>query len=218
MSPLSAQLPTQMADHWWRRPGRHPGRVLYQWHMAFHDQPAVRAVARMAQAKLAGQVGLTMVDLHLLHLTTLIAGFADEIPSAAVEKMTGIARELLSEVAPIPVTLGKIGYHPQAITLLVEPRGALNPVLDAVRTATSDAGYEGHADTDPWLPHISLAYSHATGPAAPIIAALGHSVPRTEITIRSISLVSQTQVGRSWQWQPVTEVFLAGTSACGANG
>jgi hypothetical protein len=53
-----------------------------------------------------------------------------------------------------------------------------------------------------------VAYSHADGPAAPIIEALGLSLPATEFTIKSISLVSQTQVGRSWQWQPVEEIYL----------
>lgn len=206
MSPL----PTQMADHWWQRPGRYPGRLLYQWHMAFHDQPAVQQLARLAQSRLHGQPSLDMVDVHLLHLTTYIVGFADEVPSTTVKDMTDHASDLLSTVAPIPVTIGRVGYHPQAITMLVEPGGALDPVLDAVRTATKAAGYEGHTDTDPWRPHISVAYSHATGPAAPIIAALGRSLPETKIMIRSVSLVSQTQVNRSWQWQPVTEVFLAG--------
>jgi hypothetical protein len=83
-------------------------------------------------------------------------------------------------------------------------------VLDAVVAATRAAGCDGHTGTDPWLPHISVAYSHATGPAAPVIAALGPWLPRTEITIRSVSLVAQTQVRRSWQWRPVAEVHLTG--------
>jgi hypothetical protein len=53
-----------------------------------------------------------------------------------------------------------------------------------------------------------VAYSHDTGPAAPIIAVLGHWLTRTEITINSVSLVAQTQLGRSWQWQTVAEVHL----------
>ncbi len=206
MSPL----PTQMADHWWQRPGRLPGRPLYHWHMLFHDQPEVRRLAAAAQAKLAGLPGLDPVPEQWLHLTTYIVGFADEVPQASLEIMTTTARRLLAGVAPIPVSLGRIVYHPEAVVLAVQPLGALRPVLDAVVAATSSAGCEGHTDTDPWLPHISVAYSHATGPAAPVIAALGRSVPRTEVTIRSVSLVAQTQVGRSWQWRPVAEAHLDG--------
>src|SRR5262249_50518637 len=192
MSPL----PAQMANHWWQRPGRRPGRQLYHWHILFHDQPRVQELVATAQERLPGLPGLDMIATQWLHLTTYIVGFADEVPDAAVKEMAASARQRLSGVAPIPVSLGRVGYHPQAIVLPVEPPGALLPVLDAVRDATAAAGCEGHTDTDPWLPHISVAYSHATIPAAPIIAALGRWLPKTEIMIRSISLVSQLQVGR----------------------
>lgn len=203
-------LPTQMANHWWQRPGRSPGRMLYQWHLDFHDQPKVIELVEIAQARLKGLPGLDMVAPHLLHLTTLIVGFADEIPESIVEKMVSGARERLATVAPISVTLGRVGYHPQAVTLIVEPVDALGPVLVAVREATDAAGCECYTDTDPWIPHVSVAYSNSDGPAAPIIDALGRWLPRIEVTIKSISLVSQTQVGHSWEWQPVAEVHLAG--------
>jgi 2'-5' RNA ligase len=207
-------LPTQMANHWWQRPGRLPGRMLYQWHLAFHDQPKVIELVEIAQARLKGLPGLDMIAPDLLHLTTLIVGFADEIPGSSVEKMISGAHERLETVSPIPVTLGRVGYHPQAVTLIVEPVDALNPVLTAVREATNAAGCEGYTDTDPWIPHVSVAYSHSDGPMAPIIDALGRWLPKTEVTIKSISLVSQTQVGHSWQWQPIAEIHLAGDPSC----
>jgi len=206
MSPL----PTQMTTHWWQRPGRLPGRELYHWHMLFHDQPRVHELVAIAQKKLAGQPGLDMIEMPWLHMTTYIVGFADEVPDSAIEAMTTDARRRLSQVAPIRVSLGRVGYASNAIVLPVEPLDALSPILDAVRGATRATGCEGHTDTDPWLPHISVAYSNTTMPAAPIIAALGRWLPKTEITIRSINLVSQTQVGRSWQWRPVAEVHLTG--------
>ena len=206
MSPL----PTTMANHWWQRPGRLPGRELYHWHMLFHDQPKVHELVAMAQQRLAGLPGLDMVPLGWLHLTTLIVGFADEVPYDGIEAMTADARRRLAAVAPISVRLGRVLYHPQAVALALEPLGALDPVLDAVRGATLAAGCAGHTDTDPWIPHISVAYSHGSGPAAPIIAALGRWLPTTEITMRSISLVAQTQVGRSWQWRETAELQLSG--------
>jgi 2'-5' RNA ligase len=201
-------LPTQMTNHWHERPGRRPGRELYHWHMLFHDQPRVRELVAAAQEKLTGQEGLDMIDMSWLHMTTYVAGFADEVSASAVEAMTADARERLSHVAPVEVSLGPVFYASNAIVLPVEPPGALTPVHDAVRAATHAAGCDGQSATDPWLPHVSVAYSNATIPAAPIIAALGRSLPRTDILIRSISLVAQTQVGRSWQWRPITEVHL----------
>jgi 2'-5' RNA ligase len=206
MSPI----PAQMMSHWWQRPGRTPGRELYHWHILFHRQPKVQELVTAAQGKLAGLPGLDMIETPWLHMTTYIVGFADEVADSAVEKMISNANRLLSEVPPLEISLGRVGYATQAIALPAEPPGALNPVLDAVREATRMAGCQGHTDTDPWLPHISIAYSNASIPTAPVISALGRWLPRIEITIRSISLVSQTQVGRSWQWRPVAEIFLAG--------
>jgi 2'-5' RNA ligase len=205
-----SQLPTRMADHWWQRPGRSPGRLQYHWHVLFHDQPAVHRLAELAQRRLNGLPGLDLVPLQWLHLTTLVAGFADEVSRDQVDLMTMDARRRLAGLAPIPVTLGRVFYHPEAVVLPAEPLGALRPILDAVSGAALAAGIGAHSDTDPWLPHITIAYSHGTGPAAPIVAALGRRLPETAITVRSVSLVAQTQVGRSWQWQPVAETVLAG--------
>jgi len=206
MSPL----PTQMANHWWQRPGRRPGRAQYHWHMLFHNQPKVHDLTAKAQRKLAGLPGLDMVPLRWLHLTTLVLGFADEVPSSSLAAMTATARQVLADVAPIGVRLGRVFYHPEAVVLAVEPIDALAPVLSAVRIAALEAGCDGHADTDPWQPHISVAYSNGSGPAAPVIAALGLYLPATEIAISSVSLVAQTQVGHCWQWQPVAAVELSG--------
>jgi hypothetical protein len=94
--------------------------------------------------------------------------------------------------------------------LAVESLGALEPVLQAVLAATAFAGCEGHTATDPWVPHVSVAYSNGSGPAAPIIEALGTRLPEVQVTMRTVSLVAQTQVGRSWQWRTVAEVPFAG--------
>jgi hypothetical protein len=125
-----------------------------------------------------------------------------------MEKMVSGARGRLAAVAPIPVTMGRVATTP-SVTLVVEPMDALNPVLTAVREAADAAGCQGYQDTDPWTPHVSVAYSHSDGLAAPIITALGRWLPKTEMSIKSISLVSQTQMGYSWQWEPVAEVHLA---------
>jgi hypothetical protein len=131
-------------------------------------------------------------------------------PTVASRRWPPKRAVLLADVAPIPVSLGWVVYHPQAVALAVEPLGALDPVLDAVRVATRSAGCEGHTDTDPWLPHVSVAYSNGSGPAAPLIAALGRRLPKVDVTLRSVSLVAQTQVGRTWQWRQVADIPFNG--------
>jgi 2'-5' RNA ligase len=201
-----SSLPTQMANHW--RPRPRAGHAGYYWHLLFHDQPAVHSLAALAQRKLDGLPGLDLVPMRWLHLTTLAVGLTDEVPRPTVSTMLDTARHLLADIDPIEVTLGRVLYFPEAVTLAVEPSGALQPVLTAVSIAAREAGLPGRTDTRPWLPHITMAYSNGTGPTAPIIDALGLHLPQTKITIRSASLVRQRQVGHSWQWQPVADVGL----------
>jgi 2'-5' RNA ligase len=201
-------LPERLADHWRERPGRRPDRLRYYWHILFHEQPKVHELAAAGQRKLAGLAGLDLVPLQWLHLTTFRLGFADQVPRQAVDTMVATAEQLLAETEPIAVSLGRVFYYPEAVTLLVEPTEALTPVLSALQVAAREAACDGHTGTDLWRPHISIAYSNGSGPAAPVIEALGLDAPPTEITIRSVSLVAQAQVGHSWQWQPVAEVRL----------
>jgi hypothetical protein len=210
--------PARMENHWWQRPGRRPGRELYQWDMLFRDSPDVHAAAASVQARLAGLPGLDLVAPRWLHVTTYIAGFADEIPASGVRAMVDEASRLLAEIAPITVTIGRIYLDPQAVVLPLEPFAALNPVLSAARAATRIGGAIGHQDTDPWAPHISVAYSNRRGPAAPVIAALPRRIPDLRVTITSLGLVAQVQVGRSWQWRDVADVRFGHARAASRRG
>ena len=203
--------PARMEDHWWQRPGRRPGRELYQWDLLFRDRPEVHAAVAQVQARLTNLPVLDLVAPQWLHVTTYIAGFADEIPAGGVRAMVDEASRLLADVAPITVTIGRIYLDRQAVVLPLEPFAALEPVLSAARAATNAVGASGHQDTDPWAPHISVAYSNGSGPAAPVIAALGERLPDLQVTISSLSLVAQTQAGRSWQWRDIADVTLGET-------
>jgi hypothetical protein len=183
MSPL----PARMADHWWQRPGRFPGRLQYHWHLLFHDQPAVRELADLARRQFAELPNLDVVAPEWLHLTTLVVGFADEVSADQVTVMTAQASRGLVHVAPITVTLGRG---------LLPPRGGGAPGRADRRAAAS-----------PGRAHRSRARRRMRCPHRRRRA--GHPAASAEITIRSASLVAQAQVGRTWQWQPTAEVHLA---------
>lgn len=211
MSPL----PVHMQNHWSPEPGADPARARLMWFMLFSDQPQVADLARIAQARLSELPGLDLVPPEWLHLTTLIAGFSEEIAPGQVEAMAYQARRLLARTSPVKVTLGRILYHPRAVMLDAGPAAALEPVLRAVQEATRNAtGREGTLHTEPWTPHVTLAYSNMARPAAPVIAALGRQLPRQEAMIGSVSLVAQAPQ-QLWTWHQVTQVRF-GTGADGA--
>jgi 2'-5' RNA ligase len=203
-------FPLQMEDHWAPEPGADPARTQLMWFMLLGDHPEVAELIRTGQDRLAGLEGLDMVPREWLHMTTLIAGFTDEIAASQTGAMADQAGRLLASVPPVRVTLGRVLYHPRAIILDARPREALMPVLAAVRDATRIVtGHEGRLYREPWVPHITVAYSNMARPAAPLIQALGRELPSREVAITSISLISQAPEHR-WTWRQVAEVQCGG--------
>jgi hypothetical protein len=50
---------------------------------------------------------------------------------------------------------------------------------------------------------MTISYSTGKQPMAPIAAALGHQVPRCDMTVRAVSLVIEWGPERLWNWEPV---------------
>ncbi|MEU8107094.1 2'-5' RNA ligase family protein [Nonomuraea muscovyensis] len=208
MSPL----PTQMESRWADRAEPQPGKGTFYWHMLVGRYPQARAFAQQVRDRLAPFSGLHYTPSKWLHMTTLVAGPTDDISLDQGHAMLTEVSRLLADVPPITVTLGRILYHPQAIMLGVESASELKPIHDAVQTATETlTGHPGHTEGPAtWTPHITIAYSTANQPAAPLIEALGPSLPARELTLDSVSLVVQHGPERLWNWQHIGSALLLG--------
>lgn len=205
MSPL----PERMSDHWWWRPGVRPGRRLLVWHILLDDQPEAQALVAACQSRLTDVGGLDLVPAPWLHMTTQIVGFADEIPEGEVASMFSAVGTRLGRLAPISVDLGKVWFHSEAVMLGVRPGRALDPVRQAARAAVAETvTMHQLADEPEWTPHVSVAYSNSSGPAAPVLRALAEPPPERQLTVRSLRLVSQERTGRLYRWIPLTKAFL----------
>lgn len=205
MSPLRER----MTDHWWWRPGVRPSRRLYVWHILWDRQPDVLALAQRCQALLVGVSGLDLVPVPWLHMTTQIVGFADEISDAEVDAMCEAASKRLQQLQPVPVTLGRVLIHGEAVMLGIRPGRALDPVRDAIRDAVAGA-VRSHqlADAPDWTPHVTMAYSNRDAPAAPVIEAMREAPTPVDVEIQRVSFVSQERVGRLYRWDRIADVPL----------
>ena len=200
-------LPSKMRNRWASRTEPAPGCGTIYWHVPLHTYPEARAAAMDAQKVLAAFPGLHMTPLKWLHMTTLVVGSPDEMTRAQMSAMVSAAQRLLCDNAPIPVTLGKVLYHPEAIVLRVQPVEALQLILDAAQLATREAvGHSGVTDEllpSLWTPHMTVAYSTTEQPAGPIVSALGKSIRERQILIDSLTLVIQWGPERHWDWEPI---------------
>lgn len=199
-------IPTDTRDRWRDRAQLDSDKGAIYWHMLFRDNPAVLGAARSAQAKLSAFHGLHMTPEKWLHATALVAGTTDDISSDDLNLMLSDVRRSLRGVRPIDVCITKVLYHPEAIMLGFAPEGALDPIHAAVRNAT--LAVTGRVGTvtgpaDRWTPHLTISYSTAEQPMAPLVAALGQEVPKCDVTVDAVSLVIQWGAERLWDWQPV---------------
>jgi 2'-5' RNA ligase len=181
------------------------------WHLLLGDQEPVQAMAREAQQRLAGFTGLHRTPLRWLHATVLLAGRAGDLTQADMDQMLTKARLKLNGTMPTTVTLSRVIYHPEGILLPMSPASALAPIFEAAQAATLEVtGNPGVTSTPgpSWVPHVTLCYSTSQQPAAPIIAALGKSLPAREITIDKLTLVIQRGPAMSWDWRLVDTLQL----------
>jgi 2'-5' RNA ligase len=168
-------VPAQMTDRWHDRTEPGPDESDLYWHMLMKDHPQVIDLAQEAQQRLARFPGLHMTPLQRLHMTTLLAGPAEEFSQDQLKQMIKIASARLTGTTAVTVTVGGFLYHPEAIMLAVKPRQALASIHDAVQAATRavTGSHDPGSDPPPWVPHITVCYSTAEQATAPIIAALG---------------------------------------------
>jgi 2'-5' RNA ligase len=204
-------LPTRMRNRWSSRTEPTPGCGTIYWHVLMHTYPQACAAAMDAQEILTSFPGLHMTPCRWLHITTLVVGSTDEITRNQMSVMVSEAQRLLRDVAPIPVTLGRVLYHPEAIMLGVQPIEALRPIFDAARSATRKiVGHEGTINEpfSSWTPHMTVSYSTTEQPVEPIFSTLGKSIRERQILIDSLTLVIQWEPEKIWDWEPVGTAHL----------
>lgn len=196
----------RMADHWWWRPGWSTGRRMYTWHVTFDGHPNVNALAARYQAKLDGLPGLDLIPARWLHLTTQGVGFTDEIPDEDVTAIVDEARKRLAAVPPVTVVLGPVTVTPEAILLDVAPLPVLRRIRDELRAAIRNVlGPERLPEGEEWTPHVSVAYSNSTAPAAPYVEAVaGHDTADT--VIDRVQLIVLGRDRRMYEWMTRAEV------------
>jgi 2'-5' RNA ligase len=203
-----------MVDRWESRIEPEPGQGKLYWHILLAKYPDARTLASVAQKRLAPFAGLHFTPQQWLHITTLVVGFAESFSIEEIEKMKILAHDSICGITQVNITPGKILYHAEAIAIGLRPAKALDSIRNALRQASCEAvGDEKILDSEPWNPHFTIAYSTASQPAAPIIAALGKELPCREIAISSVSLVVQQGAERLWHWDPIEEIHLSKSSS-----
>lgn len=205
MSPL----PARMRDRWANRAEPAAGTGSVYWHVLLGAEPAAQAAAADVRHALRDFQGLHLTPPEWLHMTLFAAGTTEDIDGERLAAATANVQEALRGFPPVEVSVGHVLYHPEAIMLAVAPAPPLRELREQVRIASASAFHSLQASpSDDWIPHLTIAYSTAGQPAAPIIDGVGTGVPDRRFTIDTMSLVVQWGPERSWDWRTAGHVQL----------
>jgi 2'-5' RNA ligase len=210
--PGSRSQPARMRDHWWWRPGWRVGRRFYTWHLTFDSQTDLHRVVGAYQAHL--QVSeLDLVPLEGLHLTIQGVGFTNEVDQGELRDIVTAARDRCAHLSPFDLTLGPARLDPEGIMLPVAPAEPVRRLRATLREAIAQVWGDDRVPepVEPFTPHVTMAYSNAEGPAAPLIERLNHAQPHQASAIldavRLIELERDTHV---YRWTTLVTVPLSG--------
>jgi 2'-5' RNA ligase len=198
----------RIADHWWWRPGWRAGRRMYTWHVTFAGLPAVRDLAGRAQARLAGLPGLDLVPAEWLHLTMQDVGFTDEVARADVDAMVAAARRRMAGAEPPRVRIGPAHAVSEGVLLNVQPSQGLTDVRTRLRAAIASTWPAAVPGPEDWWPHISVAYSHVSGPADIYQHALANEHATVDVTIGAVQLIVLGRDEHVYEWAEYSRVSL----------
>jgi 2'-5' RNA ligase len=200
----------ELADHWWWRPGWSEGRRFYTWHLTFSDAPEVHRLADTYRAALAPVAGLDLVPDKWLHLTMQGVGFVDELAAGDVDAIVQGARERLAYIESFSLEFGCPQITDEAIRWDLDGGGP-SRVRDAIRAAIGDVWADIPEDAADFGAHVSIAYSHANGPAEPVRAALeAVRAPAAHARIAHADLIRLGRDHRMYEWTTYASVGLSG--------
>lgn len=200
----------RMADHWYWRPGWRLGRSFYTWHFTFPDATDLHGLVKSAQDALRTVPGLSVVPTRWLHLTTQGVGFVGEVDESELELITRQTQARLRVLEPFMLELGPVDADAEGIGLGVRPWAPVHAVRTAIRDAIATVwGHDQVPEAaDGFRPHLTIAYSASSGPAAPVYTALEplRSWPSVTVPVDSVELIELNRDEKEYRW--ITRVSL----------
>ncbi|WP_206184752.1 2'-5' RNA ligase family protein [Thermoactinospora rubra] len=199
-----------MANHWWWRPGWKSGRRFYTWHITFQNAPDVHRIAQAYREGLAGVPGLDLVPDRWLHLTMQGLGFVDEVAEEDARAIVEAASRRLGNILAFELKFERPGITPEAIRWEVTPAEPPAAVRRAIRQAIAEVWPSVPEPEEGFAPHVTIAYSSAEGPSAPVAAALASvETAPAAAQIDSAELIVLGRDRQMYEWEPFASVPLA---------
>lgn len=202
---------TELANHWWWRPGWQPGTHWYSWHITPQDHPAIAELAAHYQAHLAGHPALDLIPARWLHLTVQGIGDVTQVGDATRDAIVQAVRQRLCDVTVRPVQFHLPVLHREAVVLPATDPTWLTQLRHAIRAGIGDIlGSDAVPESsDGFRPHISIAYVNQDTPAGDIRHRLSAASPApATVKFQHVDLIDVNRDSRMYQWRTVARAAL----------
>ncbi|WP_324607757.1 2'-5' RNA ligase family protein [Streptomyces sp. NRRL F-5123] len=189
------------------RLGRGPSLL----HLAYHLGGSARRPPsrRWLPPGAGGPSGLDLIPDRWLHLTTQGVGFTNDVSEATATAIAAAARSRLAALHSFDVSLEAPIVDPEAILVPVVPAEPIRRLRQELRSAIADVLPEVPEPAEGFNPHVSIAYSHAEGPAAPYAEAIeAAAVPPAKAVVTHADLIVIHRDHQMYEWTTLAEVPL----------
>jgi len=199
-----------LTNHW-SRPVSPPA---YYWYLTFEHSAELQAAAARCQQAIDFRY-YDPTPVRDLHLTLDRIAFRREITSDQLSAIADAATQACRSVPPFTLSIGLLGGVSGAVGFTAHPEPTISRLRGTLRTALSTC-LGTSTEESRFHPHVAIAYANSDGvPAADVIAViekLNSSAPIIDVVIDRATIALVERRPRSYSWQPVTRIPLAGST------
>jgi 2'-5' RNA ligase len=195
-------------NHW----SRPIGPRAYYWYVTFENCPELHSLARKCQEAISFPY-YDLTPLRELHITLDRIKFDRDITPDGLGAVEAAAISACGKMKPFDVTISSLGGTPGAIGFTASPAQPIRELRDTLRAATLSAYPDAPVRSSEFHPHVAIAYANSDNvPAAEVIAAVEklNETAHVSVTITEGTLVLLERRARSYAWQAVSRIPLAG--------
>jgi hypothetical protein len=210
-----ASDPVQLRDHWWWRPGWHPGTRFVAWHFTIADTaPALADHVTAYQQALQPLAFLDLIPRPWLHLTVQGIDHTHALTSGQLDALTHAVRQTLAVIPAPTLTFDRSDLHTESVVIPPTDPAPVHTVRTAIRDAITSA-HGPPEGTPPHLyrPHVSAAYVNTTADPADVRAVLDPlDIPPVTVTLDHITLMELHRDQHLYQWRTLTTARIGTTT------
>ncbi|EWT03868.1 hypothetical protein N864_17540 [Intrasporangium chromatireducens Q5-1] len=201
---------TEMANHWWWRPGWKVGTRFYAWHITLDGQDDLHRLIDQYQDALKPFPTLDLIPRRWRHITLQGLGHSEDVTAQQRDEAVHAVAERLAKLEPIDSAFQRAVIFREAIALPPSNPDAYANLRSEIRAGIADAWGWCPENADGFRAHASAAYSNGQRPTREIREALDTAEPRDGSLVRvtSVSLIRMHRDRAMYEWQTEVDVPL----------